>query len=124
MKCEICGKNSESNRCFLHKVKKPLSVSIKEIDKGDLHKMRNFFLSIWKTRRHYSEVSGEYLGKEPLHTFFHHILEKNKYPKAIYDEENIALLSLDEHSNVESNIYKYEEINERRKYLKNKYNIL
>lgn len=101
-----------------------MSVSVKEADKGEIVEMRNFFLNIWKKRRHYSEVSGEYLGNTPLHTFFHHILEKNKYPKAMFDEENIALLSLDEHSNVESNIYKYEEINERRKYLKNKYNIL
>ena len=124
MKCIICGKNAKSDYCFLHKSKKPLSISVKEADKGEIVEMRNFFLNIWKKRRHYSEVSGEYLGNTPLHTFFHHILEKNKYPKAMFDEENIALLSLDEHSNVESNIYKYEEINERRKYLKNKYNIL
>lgn len=123
MKCIVCGKNAESDYCFLHKSKKPLSVSVKEIDKGRIEEMRNFFLSLWKTRRHYSEVSGEYLGKEPLHTFFHHILEKNKYPKAIYDEENIVFLTLDEHSNVESDMYKYEEINERRNYLKTKYNL-
>ena len=83
--------------------------------------MREFFLDIWKKRRHISEVSGDYLGGEPLTVFFHHILPKEKYPQAKYDEENIILLTLDEHTNVESDIYKYDEVNKRRNLLKIKY---
>ena len=85
--------------------------------------MKLFFLSIWKKRKHYSEVSGQYLGSEPLSIYFHHILSKEKYPEASLDEENIILLSLEEHSNVENDMYKYEEINQKRIYLKRKYNI-
>ena len=82
---------------------------------------REFFLSIWKKRPHKSEVSGVYLGSEPMSTYFHHILPKEKYPEACLDEENIVLLSLEEHSNVENDMYKYEEVNRRRKQLKIKY---
>lgn len=82
---------------------------------------RDFFLSIWKKRTHHSEVSGAYLGKEAMSTYFHHILPKEKYPEACLDEENIILLTLEEHSNVENDMYKYEEVNERRNQLKLKY---
>ena len=56
--------------------------------------------------------------------YFHHILPKSKYPEAKYDEENIILLTPQEHSSVESDMYKYEEVNRRRELLKIKYNIL
>lgn len=55
--------------------------------------------------------------------FFHHILPKKKYPKAKLDEENVIILSLDEHENVEIDMYRYEEINKRREQLIEKYNI-
>lgn len=87
-------------------------------------KMLKFFLSIWEKRPHKSEISGKYLGKEPSSMFFHHILPKNKHPEAKLDEENIIILSLDEHENVEVDMYKYEEINKRREQLKIKYNII
>ena len=82
--------------------------------------MREMFLRIWKKRLHKSEISGERLGTEPLSIFFHHILPKEKYQQAALDEENIILLTLDEHTNVENDIYRYEEVNKRRKYLKEK----
>ena len=85
--------------------------------------MRELFLDIWKKRKHHSEVSGVYLGKEPMSTYFHHILPKEKYPEACFDEDNIVLLTLDEHTNVESDMYKYPEVNKRRDQLKLKYNI-
>jgi hypothetical protein len=91
------------------------------VQKTKIETMRNFFLEIWKERKHYSEVSENYLGKEPLSTFFHHILPKSKYPDLEYDKSNIILLTLDEHTDVESDMYKYEEVNERRKYLLAKY---
>jgi hypothetical protein len=83
--------------------------------------MYNVFYRIWSKREHRSEISGEKLGKEPLSIYFHHILPKEKYPEICLDEENIILLTLDEHTNVENDIYKYEEINKRREKLKIKH---
>ena len=87
------------------------------VQKTKIKTMRNLFLEIWKERKHYSEVSGDYLGGEALSTFFHHILPKSKYPELQYDKSNIILLTLDEHTNVESDMYRYEEVNKRREQL-------
>ena len=138
MKCKSCGKNSDGEYCFQHKARKPLSTGkgltsrtirmftgvqgAKSFEKSLL--LREFFLSIWKKRKHNSEVSGDYLGSEPMSTYFHHILAKEKYPDACLDEENIILLTLEEHSNVENDMYRYDEVNKRRDSLKNKYDIL
>lgn len=121
--------------CKNHMIKKPMTdgktkrtvrmftgvQGAKSFEKSLL--LREFFLSIWKKRPHKSEVSGAYLGKEPMSTYFHHILPKEKYPEACLDEENIVLLSLEEHSNVENDMYRYEEVNNRREQLKIKYNL-
>lgn len=129
-KCKIEGCNNPiwGNRlCVNHKPRKSLPQSklnrsvfsagnVKEISE-----MKEFFFSIWKNRPHYSEVSNDYLGSEPLTVFFHHILPKEKYPEAKYDENNIILLTFDEHTNVEMDVYRYEEINKRRELLKLKY---
>lgn len=85
--------------------------------------MRKFFLEIWKERPHVSEVSGTFLGHEPLSVFFHHILEKEMYPDLKYEKENIILLTLEEHDNVGMNHYKYPKINYTREKLKLKFNI-
>ena len=69
------------------------------------------------------KLSGDYLGKEAFSTYFHHILPKNKYPEIRMDEENIILLTVDEHANVEADIYRYDEINKRRNHLLKKYNL-
>jgi len=128
MKCKTCGKNADSEYCFAHKSRKPLpsgrgltSKKVSENNSERVNIQREFFLSIWRKKPHRSEVSGEYLGSEPMSTYFHHILPKEKYPEACLDEKNIILLTLEEHSNVENNMYKYEEINERRNQLKLKY---
>lgn len=128
-KCKTCGKNCDGEYCFQHNPRKriPTSNLTKSVKKEDptrnIFEMRDFFLQLWKKRMHKSEVSGEYLGSEPLHVFFHHILPKSKYPEALLDEENIILLTMLEHGNVETDIYKYEEVNKRRKQLKKKYEI-
>ena len=127
MNCERCGMKAESNLCFRCKrgkgFKSPnLSLS-KGTNKAGIDVMRNFFLEIWNNRPHRSEVSNTWLGDTPLHVFFHHIISKGKYPEAMYDKENIIILSLDEHSNVESNMHKYEEVNKRREQLYKKYKI-
>ena len=79
--------------------------------------MREFFLSIWNKRPHYSEVSGKFLGNEPLSTMFHHILEKELYPELALDEDCVILVTPEEHQMVHIDKYKYEEINGRREEL-------
>ena len=138
MKCKTCGKNADSEFCFKCKARKPLPSSGRGLTSkkminsnnkapqgnNDGYKLqREMFLNIWKKRAHYSEITGQYLGKEPMSTYFHHILAKEKYPEACLDEENIILLTLEEHSNVENDMYRYEEINKRREQLKIKYNL-
>lgn len=146
MKCKVCGKNAQSEYCFLHKPKKQLQQQrmvptsklgvgkpiqkrtskqlSKEIEKKiQTHEMFEFFVDLWRKKKHYSEISGEYLGQEPLSVFFHHILPKNKYPEACFDEENIIILTLLEHEQVESDMYRYEEVNIRREKLIKKYNL-
>ena len=135
MKCKTCGKNADSEYCFAHKARKPLSsgkglsskmsvissIKAKNVHNDGHNQQREMFMNIWKKKRHYSEVSGLYLGKEPMSTYFHHILPKEKYPEACLDEENIILLTLEEHSNVENDMYRYEEVNKRRNHLLTKY---
>jgi hypothetical protein len=131
MKCKSCGKNSDGEYCFQHKARKPLTQSRlkptltpkKGVSDGYILQ-RDMFLNVWKKRKHNSEVSGDYLGSEPMSTYFHHILAKEKYPDACLDEENIILLTLEEHSNVENDMYRYDEVNKRRNSLNEKYNIL
>jgi len=134
--CKTCGKKCDGEYCFQHKPRKPLAakkgfklyVPQETIDTYEREvkktvEMQTFFLQIWKKRPHKSEVSGESLGSEALSTYFHHILPKNKYPEATLDEENIILLTLNEHDQVESDIYRFEEVNKRREQLKKKYEI-
>lgn len=131
MKCKTCNKNCEGEYCFLHKPKKALAKTNKlsKLTKftsfdNSISEMREFFIRIWNKRPHHSQVSIDYLGKEPLSVFFHHILSKEKYPEAMFDDENVILLTLDEHSNVENDMYKYPEVNKRRELLKIKYNLV
>ena len=132
MKCKVCVNNGESEYCFRHKPRKPLSKTSskprKILDKTSCQEkldrskqMREFFMLYCKKMPHYSEVSGKYLGSEAMSTYFHHILSKEKYPDACFDEENIILLTLEEHSNVENDMYRYEEVNKRRNHLLTKY---
>jgi len=88
-----------------------------------ISEMQEFFLQLWKKFPHYSQVSGKYLGSEPLTVFFHHILPKEKCPQASMDEENIILLTLEEHEQIELDMYRYDEVNTKRNYLKKKYDI-
>ena len=92
MNCEICGKKAYSNRCFKHKNRKSLKTNKKEKDSPD--KMWEFFLSIWRKRKHYCENCNIYLGNTPYSYNFDHILEKSKYPELKYEEENICILCL------------------------------
>ena len=107
--------------CRNHIPKEPMSRGVAKAPCTEPNPMHVFFKQIWKERKHYSELSGTYLGDEAMSTFFHHILPKEKYPEMAYEESNIILLTLDEHTNVENDIYRYEEVNKRRESLKLKY---
>ena len=131
--CSVDGCNNPAwakGLCVSHIKRKPLArvgTTIRAqqrslVEKVNAEAMRNFFMEIWKERIHESEVSGEYLGKEALSTFFHHILPKNKYPELAYEKSNIILLTLEEHTNVENDMYRYPEVNVRREQLLNKIN--
>jgi hypothetical protein len=126
-KCKTCGASCEGEYCFRHKPRKPMLTTTKNYSNKliieEKSSMREMFMKIWKKRLHKSEISGERLGTEPLSIFFHHILPKEKYNQAALDEENIILMTLEEHSNVENDIYRYEEVNKRREYLKEKYDL-
>lgn len=125
--CKSCGKKCDGEYCFQHKPRKPLATSKLKVKVSKKHPitemtpMKDLFLRIWKKRLHLSEVSGLPLVGEPLSVYFHHILPKSKYPEAALDEENIILLTLLEHEQVESDMYRYEEVNKRREQLILKY---
>ncbi len=136
-KCPKCGHNCEGDFCWKHQNRKPMPKigAKKKLTKeiiseamDNIFFMREFFLIIWKKRPHKSEISRLYLhsnldGHPYTTCYFHHILEKEKYPEAKLDEENIILLTPEEHDNVEIDMYRYEEINKRREQLKIKYGL-
>ncbi len=128
-KCKNCEHNCEGDYCFRCKPRSPLpKISKKKKEElvdviEETSKMVKFFMSIWWKKQPVSEVSGTFLGNEPLSIFFHHILPKEKYPEAEYDEENIIMLTFEEHQDIEADMYKYEEINKRRQQLKIKYKL-
>lgn len=127
--CKKCGNNCEKEYCWKCKSRKKLKSSglnkkrkeLTEKDISEIEKMNNFFLSIWKRRKHHSELSKYPLFSPPSSAYFHHILEKQKYPEAKYDEDNIILITMDEHSNVHFDPTRYEIINKRREQLIKKY---
>lgn len=125
MKCKVCGKNAESEYCFRHKPGKRMKKARSPVKKEVTNEMRDFFLSIWNERPHYSELSYEPLGTTPLSTMFHHIILKSDPlygKKGRYDKENIILLTPDEHTRVHSDMYVFDKINVRRELLLKKYN--
>ena len=129
--CKMPGCNNpvwSDKLCINHKPRKKLLVT-RSLNKGKMNstkdeeyeKMRTFFKSIWDKKPHKSEISGDYIGPEPLSIYFHHILPKEKHPEAKFDEDNIILLTWQEHDQVEMDIFRFHEINERRNTLKAKY---
>lgn len=126
--CKIEGCNNyvwSGGMCKNHIPKKQLvkriNVAKMETKKDDYEKMCEFFKQIWNKKPHKSEISGDYIGPEPLSIYFHHILPKEKYPEAKFDEENIILLTWQEHDQVEMDMFRFHEVNERRNVLKVKY---
>jgi len=123
--CSVEGCNNyvwSKGVCKNHIPKEPIRTNKIKTVRTEANPMHVFFKEIWKERKHYSEVSGEYLGSEALSTFFHHILPKSKYPEVAYDKSNIILLTLPEHESVENDMYRFDEVNKRRIELLNKIN--
>jgi hypothetical protein len=54
-------------------------------------------MEIWAERKHYSEVSGAYLGEEPLAHFFSHVCGKGAHPSIKFHKRNIMLMTIKEH---------------------------
>lgn len=118
-KCKTCGKPSESEYCFLHKIRKPLaktggfkiSGKSKKNILYDKDKMWELFLSIWKQRGPYSEIDNTYLGKEAKSVFFDHLMPKENFPEVMYEEWNILIVSWEQHDNRHNGIIpeKYQE---------------
>jgi hypothetical protein len=119
-KCKTCGTNAYSDYCFLHKP----NILSKGTNKSKYNtsELHEFYKLIWKKRGHCSEISGENL-RFLSSFYFHHILEKSKFPQATFDEDNIIILTSLEHGNIHHDTYKYPEVNKRRELLKNKYGI-
>lgn len=61
-----------------------------------------FYASIWGSRKHYSEVSGTWLGPEPKTFMFAHLIPKRQYPEWKFNPDNIVLLSYEEHNILDS----------------------
>lgn len=66
-------------------------------DKQEYVKLLSFYKQIWEERKHYSEVSGEWLGDVPKLIFFEHLLEKSAYPQFKYERRNVILCTANEH---------------------------
>lgn len=64
--------------------------------------MLDMFEEVWQEREHICYSCDCSLGSEPKTIFFHHILPKGKeeYKHLYNNKENIVLLCLDCHSNV------------------------
>src|SRR6266498_2181052 len=89
-KCLICGKSSLEEYCFRHK-------SYKKEEKNEEESLWELYFEIWSERPHYSQLSGEFLGKELKSYFCDHLLEKSLYPQFKYEKENILLVTAAEH---------------------------
>lgn len=64
-----------------------------------------FFLEIWNEREHICYETGQPLyGDPPPTLYFHHVLEKEKYPQYRYKKWNIVLVTWETHSKCHNNI--------------------
>ena len=59
-----------------------------------------FYQEIWNERPHICYETGRKLGREPLSTFFHHLLEKVDYPQFRHEKWNIVLISPQVHDQI------------------------
>lgn len=97
--CKMHTPRSPIKSCPLPQKKTPIEVVVDDAFKQAMYKHdRNvFFNSIWAQRPHICQHCGKYLGNEPRTYMFDHLLEKQKYKKLEFEEENIWLVCLECH---------------------------
>jgi hypothetical protein len=89
---------------------------------------RELFIRIWMTRPRRSQVSDVKLGPDMCAWMFSHVLPKSTYPAGKVDEENIVLMTFDEHQKWEHHqsellfTKRWKWVFELKEKLKNKYN--
>lgn len=72
-------------------------MSKKELRKKDIE----FYLELWENSNKKCQVSGKFLGKDPLTTFFHHILPKSRFPQYRWCKWNILIVDPEIHMQIE-----------------------
>lgn len=77
----------------------------KESKKKLLEEDKQFYAGIWDKREHYCSECGVGIC-EPSTANFHHILEKRNYPDLRHTEDNIVILCIACHQQVEIMIEK------------------
>lgn len=60
-----------------------------------------FYVKIWNASNKRCQITGRYLGNEPLTTFFHHILPKSRFPEYRWCEWNILMVHPEVHAQIE-----------------------
>ncbi len=68
--------------------------------------MKHVFMSIWNGRERICYETGKKLYGEPLSTYFHHVLEKSKYPQYKFCGWNIVLVTPEVHDQVHKDMDK------------------
>jgi hypothetical protein len=99
----------------------PISDKQKLINQEDI----KFYRTIWRDRKHVSEVGGDKLGDEMDVWFMSHIIPKKLYPHYRHNPENILLMTKAEHFIWDHGIpdgAKWEKVKALRDRLKEEYN--
>jgi 5-methylcytosine-specific restriction endonuclease McrA len=100
----------------------PLKRKKKNSNKERWAKDVSFYKELWEKSNKKCQVTGTYLGLEPLTTYFHHCLPKSKYPQYRWCPWNIMILHPQVHDQVEIDIDKVPMVKERTAYLLNEHN--
>lgn len=89
---------------------------------------QKFYMEIWDTRDHVSEVSGKHLGDTPYLSFFAHVIRKGSYPSFRHRKDNIMLMTHEEHYKYDHETHKakldpdFDKVFEKSLELKREYN--
>lgn len=113
---KLFGKKTEEKKVYrIPKVSAKRKIQIED-DKILFEQDKIFYKEIWNERPHVCECGCKRkLSKEPLTTFFHHLLAKSIYPQFRHVKENIMILHPDDHNQVMTNIDKVPEVKRRTK---------
>lgn len=78
-------------------VKEQLELANKDMD---------VYLSIWRKREHKCFETGQFLGNKFRKWHFHHCLPKAQFPQYRHEDWNLVLVTLETHSQAESDLSK------------------